>query len=132
MDGSKTILVVEDNPSNMFLLRALLTASGYEMLEAETAESGIALARQALPDLILMDVSLPEMDGLDATRVLKSDPGTCRIPVIAVTAHAMPEDRRRALAAGCAEHITKPIDTRALPGIIERAITEAGTTACRA
>jgi two-component system, cell cycle response regulator DivK len=114
MAGEK-ILVVEDNPVNMELTADILGAAGYTVLQAENAERGIALARTERPALILMDVRLPGMDGLSATEILKAEPETRAIPVVALTAHAMKGDEAKALAAGCEGYITKPIDTRALP-----------------
>ncbi|MBA2480695.1 MAG: response regulator [Planctomycetes bacterium] len=106
------ILVIEDNAANRELLSSLLEAHGYGVIQATTAQSGIDLARSAAPQLILMDLSLPGMSGLEATRQLKSDPGTTHVPVIAVSAHAFDKDRAAAMAAGCCGFITKPIDTR--------------------
>lgn len=106
------ILVVEDTPVNLELVVDLLEAAGHTVLTAEAAEPGIALARREVPDLILMDVDLPGIDGLAATRLLKQDPATRAIPVIALTAHAMPQDERDARCAGCVGYLTKPIDTR--------------------
>ena len=115
MAGEK-ILVVEDNPVNMELTADILGAAGYTVLQAENAERGIALARMERPALILMDVRLPGMDGLLATEILKREAETQEIPVVALTAHAMKGDEDKALAAGCEGYITKPIDSRALPG----------------
>lgn len=106
------ILIIEDNPLNMELAADLLTVAGYEVLQAPTAEKGIQLARSLLPDLILMDTSLPGMDGLEATRILKSDSTTEHIPVISLTANAMKGDEETARAAGALAYVTKPIDTR--------------------
>ncbi len=125
MAGEK-ILIVEDNPMNLELATDLLEAAGYVVIQAGTAEEGIKLARDEFPDLILMDVGLPGMDGLEATGVLKQDPATKDIPVIAITAHAMKGDEEKALAAGCAGYITKPIDTRAFPKMVTRFIESAG------
>ena len=125
MAGEK-ILLVEDNPMNLELATDLLEAAGYVVIQAGTAEEGIKLARDESPDLILMDVGLPGMDGLEATGVLKQDPATKDIPVIAITAHAMKGDEEKALAVGCAGYITKPIDTRAFPKMVTRFIESAG------
>ncbi len=125
MAGEK-ILIVEDNPMNLELATDLLEAAGYVVIQAGTAEEGIKLARDEFPDLILMDVGLPGMDGLEATGVLKQDPATKDIPVIAITAHAMKGDEEKALAAGCAGYITKPIDTRAFPKMVARFIESPG------
>ena len=110
------ILVVEDNPLNMELTADILGAAGYTVLRAENAERGIALAREESPALILMDISLPGMDGLSAVEILREETETRAIPVVALTAHAMKGDEEKALVAGCDGYITKPIDTRALPG----------------
>ncbi|MES2460341.1 MAG: response regulator [Armatimonadota bacterium] len=120
----KTILVIEDNPVNLELVTDLLEIAGYEILQAMSAEEGIEQARGAQPDLILMDVRLPGMDGLSATRILKSDAATQHIPVIALTAQAMKGDEEEALAAGCDAYLSKPIDTRALPQVIARVLEE--------
>ena len=111
MDG-KTILVVEDNELNMKLIRALLQIGQFRVLEAPNAEIGLQFARKEKPDLILMDIQLPGMDGLIATGILKEDPSTQKIPVVALTSYAMEGDREKARAAGCDDYISKPIDTR--------------------
>ncbi|MBU0664877.1 MAG: response regulator [Proteobacteria bacterium] len=105
----KRILIVEDNPQNMKLAATVLEKSGYVVLKAVDADSGILLARQELPDLILMDIQLPGMDGLTATGLLKGDSATSQIPIIALTAFAMVGDRDRIIAAGCDDYISKPI-----------------------
>jgi two-component system, cell cycle response regulator DivK len=105
-----TVLLVEDNPANTKLATMLLERAGYRVLHAEYALDGIALAREHMPQLALMDIQLPGMDGLEATRALKADPATRRIPVVALTAFAMKEDERRIRAAGCDGYIAKPID----------------------
>ena len=111
-NSAKSVLVVEDNPANMELAVDLLEVGGFRTLQAATAEEGIHMARTERPSLILMDTGLPGMDGLQATRLLKQDPQTASIPVIALTAQAMEGDREKTLAAGCLGYITKPIDTR--------------------
>ncbi|MBI3015707.1 MAG: response regulator [Candidatus Tectomicrobia bacterium] len=113
------ILVVEDSPINMELVTDLLEANGYEVLQATAAREGIVLAGQAQPHLILMDIQLPGMDGLTAIRLLKEDPRTSRIPVIALSAHAMVGDQDKAEQAGCDGYITKPIDTRTFPKLVD-------------
>lgn len=112
MSAGKRILYVDDDQANRVLVRKLLKASGLECLEAEDGLSGIALAAAEKPDLILMDISMPGMDGYEATRRIKAQQALRRIPVIAVTAHAMQGDRERALTAGCDGYITKPINIR--------------------
>src|SRR5439155_11480771 len=104
-----------------------LEAAGYTVLQAHDAERGIALARAEEPQLVLMDVGLPGIDGLSATAALKSDPRTRAIPVVALTSHAMKGDRERILAAGCSGYITKPIDTRAFPGMVAEFIEQAAS-----
>ena len=125
MAGEK-ILIVEDNPMNLEMATDLLEAAGYVVIQAGTAEDGIELARAESPDLILMDISLPGMDGLEATGVLKQDPATKGITVIAMTAHAMRGDEEKAVAAGCSGYITKPIDTREFPKAVARFIDSPG------
>lgn len=104
------ILVVEDNPANMKLATMLLEHAGHQVLRAETAADGLVLAHAQGPDLILMDIQLPGMDGLAATRLLKADPATRHIRVVALTAFAMTGDEDRVLAAGCDGYISKPIE----------------------
>ena len=104
------ILLVEDNEMNRDMLSRRLQRRGHEVLTAVDGESGLALARSELPALVLMDMSLPGIDGWEATRQLKADPATRAIPVIALTAHAMAGDREKSLAAGCDDFDTKPID----------------------
>jgi two-component system cell cycle response regulator DivK len=106
------ILIVEDNADNMLLTVMLLESAGHTVLSAADAEAGLTLARDALPDLILMDVHLPGMDGLQATMLLKQDEATRAIPVIALTALAMKGDEERIRAAGCDSYIAKPMRTR--------------------
>lgn len=109
-----TVLVVEDNPTNMTLAVFLLQSAGHQVLSAPDAEAGLTMARAEQPNLILMDIQLPGMDGLALTRQLKADPTTRDIFVVALTAYAMKGDSERVLAAGCDGYIAKPIDTRAL------------------
>lgn len=113
------IVLVEDNEMNRDLLTRRLTKRGYEVIVALDGADGIAQVRAAQPHLVLMDLSLPVLDGWEATRRLKADPDTSRIPVIALTSHAMAEDRLRALEAGCDDFDTKPIDLDRLLGKIE-------------
>ena len=103
------VVIVEDNPANMKLARFLLESAGHTVLSAVDAESGLTLARSERPDLILMDIQLPGMDGLEAIRLLKHDDATRVIPVIALTALAMKGDEERIRAAGCDGYIAKPI-----------------------
>jgi CheY-like chemotaxis protein len=112
MIEGKKVLVIEDNELNMKLVVALLTLKKLKVLCAEDAESGLRLAREHRPDLILMDIQLPGMDGLTATRLLKEAPDLKDIPVVALTSYAMQGDMEKSMAAGCAGYIAKPIDTR--------------------
>ena len=114
MSGEK-ILVIEDTPMNMELVTDVLEVVGYNVIQAETAETGIEKARTERPDLILMDIGLPGMDGLTAAGILKRDQLTKDIPIIALTSHAMQDDEERIMTAGCDGYITKPIDTREFP-----------------
>jgi two-component system cell cycle response regulator DivK len=111
---SRRILVVEDHEENRRIMRDLLTAAGYEMLEALTGEEGVARAESERPDLILMDIQLPGLDGYEATRRIKAIPALRAIPIIAVTSYALSGDDRKALAAGCDAYVTKPFSPRAL------------------
>jgi two-component system cell cycle response regulator DivK len=121
-----TVLLVEDDELNLELLQTVLEGAAFAVLPASSAPAGIELARREQPDAILMDVQMPEMDGLEATLALRADPTTCRIPIIAVTAHVKPEDRARCFEAGCALYLPKPVDTRALPEQVEEVIVAAG------
>jgi two-component system cell cycle response regulator DivK len=107
-----TVLVVEDNPANMTLATFLLKSAGYAVLSASDAEAGLALARREQPDLVLMDIQLPGMDGLEACAILKKSEATRDIPVIALTALAMKGDEERIRAAGCDGYIAKPLAYR--------------------
>lgn len=109
-----TILIVEDNEFNRDMLSRRLVRKGYEVLLAEDGSSGINLARTAKPDLILMDVSLPDVDGLEITRQLKAAEPTRRIPIIVITAHAMVGDRQQSLAAGADDYHMKPVELASL------------------
>jgi len=113
---SKRILVVEDNPDNRILITDVLSSLSYEVLVAVDGEEGVEKAEAEVPDLILMDLSLPRMDGWTATGHIKANDALKHIPVIALTAHAMVGDRERALEAGCDDYISKPIDLRELAG----------------
>jgi len=112
MDDRIRILLVEDNDDNMNVYRTILEYDGFDVIEARDGEAGIHEARAGHPDLILMDISIPKIDGFEATRILKADPATRRIPIIALTAHAMDEDRQRARNSGCDGFLAKPIAPR--------------------
>jgi two-component system, cell cycle response regulator DivK len=111
---TKRILVIEDNPDNRILIGDVLTSLDYEVLQAVDGENGIEIAAKEIPDLILMDLSLPRMDGWTATQQIKANTALSHIPIIALTAHAMVGDREKALHAGCDDYISKPIDLREL------------------
>lgn len=117
---SKTVLVIEDNELNMKLVRSMLQLAHYEIVEAKNAEDGIKLAREHLPKLILMDIQLPGIDGLDATRIIKKNPKLAHIPIVALTSYAMQGDEEKAISAGCTGYIAKPIDTRNFLDIISK------------
>lgn len=127
MNG-KTILVVEDNAQNRELVVDLLSLTGVRILTAEDAETALEMTMHEAIDLVLMDVSLPRMDGLEATRLLKSRPETARLTVVALTAHAMKGDKERILAAGCDGYVTKPIDTRAFTGTVLKFLAAAAVS----
>lgn len=118
------ILVIEDNVANMKLASLLLRHADHGVLCAVDAEAGLTVARKELPDLILMDIQLPGMDGLAATAILKRDPLTAAIPVVALTAMAMKEDREKSRQAGCDAYITKPLDYRQLYATIDALLGE--------
>lgn len=114
------ILVIEDTENNRIIISRRLKSRGHDVHLCANAEDGIPAARELRPDLILMDIGLPGMDGWDAARLLKTDPATQRIPIIALTAHAMAGDRQRALDARCDDYETKPIDFASLFAKIDR------------
>jgi CheY-like chemotaxis protein len=120
--GSEPILIVDDNPTNLKLLVMTLSGLGYELRTAEDAERAIESIRERRPRLILMDLQLPGMGGLELTERLKRDPATRDIAVIAVTAYAMDGDRQRALDAGCDAFVTKPIDVLEFPELVTRSL----------
>ncbi len=113
------ILLVEDNEMNRDMLSRRLQRRGHEVLVAGDGADGVAKARDQVPSLILMDMSLPILDGWEATRQIKADPATSGIPIIALTAHAMSEDRERAISAGCDDYDTKPVEFPRLIGKID-------------
>jgi two-component system cell cycle response regulator DivK len=111
---NKRILVVEDQEDNRQIVRDLLVASGYDLVEATTGEEGLALAERERPDLILMDIQLPGLDGYEVTRRIKANPALNHIPIIAVTSYALSGDDQKAYAAGCNAYVTKPYSPRVL------------------
>jgi len=118
----RRILLVEDNEMNRDMLSRRLMRRGYDVIIAVDGQQGVTMARSELPDVILMDMSLPVMDGWEATRILKESPETADLPVIALTAHAMSTDREKAIAAGCDDYDTKPIELTRLLAKIEALI----------
>lgn len=123
MENQK-VLVVEDNPLNLKLVKTLLELGKFQVIEAETAQKGINLAKGKIPDLILMDIQLPDMDGLSAVRIIRQDESTNHIPIIALTAYAMEGDEEKALNAGCTGYITKPIKTKSFLSKINKYINQ--------
>jgi len=123
--GGDRVLVVDDNLTNLKLIEYLLQSRGYEVITAVDAESALHAVRTQRPSLVLMDLQLPGMDGLELTRQLKSDDATKGIAIVAVTAYAMKGDEERARAAGCDGYIPKPIDTRTLPTLVEQLLRAA-------
>lgn len=117
------VLIIEDTPIHMLLTSTVVTRCGHDTIEAANATDGVKMARSVHPDVILMDLSMPQMDGLAATRILKGDPSTSDIPIIAVTASAQQTDKERALNAGCDAYVTKPIVPRALMSEIESVLS---------
>ena len=114
------ILIVEDNPRNMRLLEMTLKVKGYSLLKATDGEEALDMAMTERPDLIIMDIQLPKIDGLEVTRKLKNTQAFSHIPIIALTAYAMKGDKEKAIDAGCDAYLPKPINTRELPGVIAK------------
>jgi two-component system cell cycle response regulator DivK len=126
---SKRVLVVEDHEDNRRILRDLLTSAGYEPIEAVSGEEGVALAETHRPDLILMDIQLPGLDGYEATRRIKANPALRHIPVIAVTSYALSGDEVKAKEAGCDAYVTKPFSPRALLAKVREYLPAGGSGA---
>lgn len=126
MSDPHTILVVEDNPMNLKLARDVLEAKGYQVLAAENGEDGVTLARTAHPDLVLMDIQLPGIDGVEALARLRADPATAAVPVVAFTASVMAGDRSRVTAAGFDAFVTKPIELKSFLATLAK-LLERGT-----
>ncbi|MEX1183918.1 MAG: response regulator [Gemmatimonadota bacterium] len=120
--NQKTILLVEDNEDNLVVYRTILEHVGFRVFEARDGEEGVSRAQKELPDLILMDISIPKMDGWEATQRLKADESTRAIPIIALTAHALEEDRQKAIQAGCDGYLAKPVEPRRVVQEVERFI----------
>jgi two-component system cell cycle response regulator DivK len=120
----KKILIVEDNDKNRRLITDILSYYGYDVMEATNGEEGINLARKFTPDLIFMDMQMPVMDGFTAIKLLKNDPATKHIKIIAITSFAMIGDKERILSAGADEYIPKPVNTMELPKLVEKLLAE--------
>jgi|SRR5688572_7630732 two-component system, cell cycle response regulator DivK len=118
--AAKTVLLVEDNEDNRIIYSSFLRYAGYQVAEAITGPEGIERARELSPDLILMDISIPLIDGWEATRILKADPATSSIPIVAVTAHALAADRAKAAEVGCDDYLAKPATPQAVLGVVRR------------
>ncbi len=121
------ILIVEDNEKNMKLVRDILNAKGHETMEAGTAEDGIELASKRVPDLVLMDIQLPGMNGMEALKVLRSEPKTAKVPVVAITASVMTQDRQKIMDTGFDGFIEKPINLKEFLATVQGALKPAGS-----
>jgi CheY-like chemotaxis protein len=119
---TRKILYVEDNPSNVVVVQRVTDKMGFALLVAETGLDGVNMAYREQPDLILMDIGLPDIDGIAATQMLRENQGTSQIPIVAVTAHAMNGDREKCLEAGCNDYVSKPLVVSTLKNILERFI----------
>jgi two-component system, cell cycle response regulator DivK len=121
-DNAKTVLLVEDNEDNRTVYRTILEHFGYGVIEARNGEDGVRMAREDSPDLILMDISIPVIDGWEATKILKADEQTRQIPIIALTAHALATDRAKATEVGCDGYLAKPCEPRRVVAEVEKFI----------
>ncbi len=128
----KTILLVEDNEDNLVVYRTILEHVGFIVVEARDGEEGVARAKERLPDLILMDISIPKIDGWEATTRLKADETTKKIPIIALTAHALEEDRQKATQVGCDGYLAKPVEPRRVVQEVEKFVGPARPPAATA
>jgi CheY-like chemotaxis protein len=126
-EGSPTILVVEDFDDTRLMMKMWLTRKGYRVLEAETGEEGVAMAQRERPDLIIMDMMMPGMNGLDATQLIRQDRALRRTPIVAVSAYGADEYRRIALAAGCDEYVSTPFEPQSLADLIKALLTDGPT-----
>jgi CheY-like chemotaxis protein len=129
-DSKSTILVVDDNPTNLKLVTDVLGFEGHSIVTAMNAEQAQAVLQDLRPELILMDIGLPDMDGMALTKIIKSNEETRHIIIVALTAFAMKGDEEKALAAGCDGYIIKPIDTRKFPGQVAEFLRKKGAKAC--
>ncbi len=123
-EKNSTVLLVEDNEDNLLIYSTILRHSGFSVIEARDGQAGIDSAKRELPGLILMDVSIPIIDGLEATRRLKADPATKHIPIIALTAHALASDQQKAMEAGCDSYIAKPAEPRVVLAAVKEYLGE--------
>jgi two-component system cell cycle response regulator DivK len=123
---TKRILVVEDQEDNRRIIRDLLSTMGYELIEAQDGEAGVRLAKEHRPDLILMDIQLPVLDGYEATRRIKADPELRAIPIVVVTSYALSGDDQKAVAAGCDGYVAKPFSPRQLLATVRKFLDEPG------
>jgi len=121
---SRKILIVEDNAQNMRVIFMTLRAHGYTLLKATNGEEALSVVSREKPDLIIMDIQLPKIDGLEVTRRIRQIPTFSNMPIIAITAHAMKGDKRQIIGAGCNAYIPKPINTRELPGVINEMLVQ--------
>jgi two-component system cell cycle response regulator DivK len=119
-EPAKTVLLVEDNPHNRKIFSGMLTHSGLRVVEAEDGHQALEKAKTEKPDIVLMDLSIPGVDGWECTRRLKADPATAKIPIIALTAHAMRGDEERALQAGCDGYLSKPISPKKVVDVVRQ------------
>jgi CheY-like chemotaxis protein len=124
----QTVLLVEDNEDNRIIYTTVLRHVGFDVIEALDGLQAISLARSARPDLILMDISIPQIDGWEATRILRKDPATSSIPIIALTAHALPDDREKAAQVGFTSYLAKPVEPRTVVAEVKRWIGRGGAT----
>jgi two-component system cell cycle response regulator DivK len=122
---SQTILIVEDNDKNRELVKDILDLHGYKVLEAEDGVEGVAMVKEHVPDLVIMDIQMPVMDGITSAKIIKSDPATKGTTMIALTSFAMKGDRERFMDAGFDDYIAKPIDTRKLPELVKKYLAKA-------
>jgi len=128
-EGSPTILIVEDFDDTRLMMKMWLTRNGYRVLEAETGEEGVAMAQRERPDLIIMDMMMPGMNGLDATQLIRQDRTLRRTPIVAVSAYGADEYRRIALAAGCDEYVSTPFEPKSLADLIRALLSDGPTHA---
>jgi len=120
----RKILIVEDNPRNMRLMEMALSVRNYTLLKATDGEAALDMVTRERPDLIIMDIQLPKMNGLEVTRKLRDNPAFSHIPIIAVTAYAMKGDREKVIESGCDAYLSKPINTRELPGVVDETLIQ--------